>query len=1016
MRPVVKGATPFTIGLQNNKIPLPMSMKLTCCCWLTSAGIFTSYQYNIQHLAAAGTDSGQIILLDVQKNSIQYVALMCGHSCKVTDLIQNDQNTFSSISVDGTICVWSISDAICIFTSNFTSIYAEYKFSASFINSETVYIWSDFGTVYLVNVTTGNIEKTYSFPGLLSFSPTNWVNLIIVSKISSFDLYSVGENGISCNNLTKTFFDIHDIRICTPYGVVRYGERRITFIDIIQTKTLGSMVLTSINDDDQLIDAVWTPPFHIFATFRSGIIYEFNLDSEGKVKLHKVATATMGVYCSSIKMNFPPPKAPPLIKLNKDEPKQEENTEKNYDIIYVNSKMNLVYINNEGNEIQLVRNNNSRIFAVPDMKHPMVIKTSGKKSLKLFNWTAPSITSPAFKTDSSITAIKCRHIPTHGMQIIVGAENGTVSFFWAEKRIVSQRVLALNSPVVAFVDLSFSNAGKFILFALGKDGSFAVFNFFDLMETYISNGFPITAVYAMIKQELVIIRRSDNSLYVYSLNEPEPVEIISTLPKDAEQVYPATASKLEFHFPSTRAINIGGGGYYYSSLTLNNLENEVMGTTNHLQRNSYISLLTVYYHLLQPVSKSQSFGLLKDSISTDLSQFTSDNVADPDVDTNDLSFCLIGTNNIPTFFYPLYTLSGMGVYDISSYQASLHFIASNVIGSILSSDCSIRAVEVSFVQVMVRFLESDDPIIRQIASLSCARSASVLHLERATNIMEQFGELKSIDGFGTPDLLLLSMVVIAEDSFIPKIFHRRLFEFLLRVSTNDDDVASLALIILIDGYTTWGMAIGNRQMLMNSIVARMLMYKRPDHVQRTFAIAAGSDIATYFKVFEQFVKNEETDLSPDVLVQRLFTLTTLVSFTNKHTVGALGSYYIACVGNDYPRLADIAMQELKKHAQKLENVDVNGKFVIIGTQDGCVSLFKKSTIVFSEQFFRTPVVMVSIGPEGLAAVAAARDETNAIVFTTKRSGILSKKPKIISQIPAGLHPVWKSPYECNLTD
>ncbi|EAX91529.1 hypothetical protein TVAG_472710 [Trichomonas vaginalis G3] len=986
MNPIVKGSTPYTIGVQNNKTPLPMSFNLSCCCWLNPVGIFASNHFNIRRLAAAGTVDGQILILDVKETLIQYVSLMCGHTARVSDIIQQDLNTFLSVSIDGTICMWSIADAICLFSNQFTTQYSNYKLATSYGLPNLVYIWSNFGQVYLVDVHTGNIVKNYNFPGLLSFSPSSTINKLIVSNILSFNLYTVGELGITCDNQNRTFFDLNDVKICTPFGIVRFCERRIIFIDVVGIRTLGSMLLHNISDEDQIIDAKWYAPDQIFVAFRSGILYEFKLDAEAKVKAHKIAE-------SKIMINF-------------------ASRNSNSEVIFINNNMNLVYIAEGKGEIELVRNHNSKIFEVPDIKQPNIVRITEKNTFKLLNWTTPSVTSPGYSIDSKITAIKCRNITSHGLQLIVGAEDGTVRFFWKEKQSASQKILALNSPVVEFIELSLANAGKFILFAIGKDGSLAVFYLFDLIETFITIGFPIVAIYAMRMQELIIVRRLDNTLYVYSLNEPDPIELLTSLPKDAEQIYPVKPSTNSTIPPSTQLINFGKSSYYYSTLTLNNLQNELMKPENAEHRKLYSSMLAIYFHLLQPVSKSKSFGLIRDSISTDFTQFAADQIKDPDVDTSDFSFCLIGTNKIPTFFYPLYTISGMAIYDVSPYQAALHFVASNIIGQILSLDCSLRILEVTFVQSMVHFLESDDQKIRQIASLSCARSASCLHLEHALPIAKLFGDLKSIDSLSPTEMLLLCILCIAEDSFVNKIHHRKLFDFLLRVSVNDDDIANLALILLIDGYTTWSYILGNHLLLMNNIVARMLKFIRPEHVQRTFAIAAGSDIGTFFKVFETFIKSEETDLAPEVLVTRLFSLTTLVSFANKHAVGALGSYYIATVGNDYPRLANIAIEELKKHAKRLESVDVKGNLILIGLQDGCVSLFKHCNLIFSEKFFETPVCIVSIGPDGSAAAAASRDDQNAVIFTTKRNGFMSKKPKVIAKVPTGFHPVWKSPTEC----
>ena len=127
MRRNVSGDASYMIGLQNINSGLPTCMKFSCLSFLSASGIF-------QHkkLIAAGTKHGQIVLFDCKENAISYAALLCGHSLKITDIFQQDKNTFFSISIDSTLCVWSVKDTICISTHKILNTYGNFRFSPNY--------------------------------------------------------------------------------------------------------------------------------------------------------------------------------------------------------------------------------------------------------------------------------------------------------------------------------------------------------------------------------------------------------------------------------------------------------------------------------------------------------------------------------------------------------------------------------------------------------------------------------------------------------------------------------------------------------------------------------------------------------------------------------------------------------------------------------------------------------------------------------------------------------------------
>ena len=1014
MRRNVSGYSSYVIGLQNINSGLPTCMKFSCLSFISSSGIFKQNK-----LIAAGTKHGQIVLFDVKDNAISYASLLCGHSIKVTDLIQNEKNTFFSISMDSTLCVWSIKDGICISTHKILNIYADYHLSPTFDNNPNyIWIWSNNTPILLVDVMSGSIIKEYMIPGKLSFSQSKEnPNQLLVAAINSYNVYemieiqptmqksssfispsasspSLSQLGAPVNALDrilhiKSQFDFGEMRLASPFGFVKFKNKRLTFLNK-KYETIGSMVIGQLQIDEKMSGVQWYDENMAVVIFESGVLYHVKFNKEEN-------TFSAQRFFETENMIY-------RFSFHKDN-----------GFAFIDSKFMVVYVNSSKQEIRSQRKPQTNFYEVPDHQKPTIIQTNGKNKFEMFNWTVSSMKSAPFINNSKITAISSRYIQSHGLQIITGSETGVVSFFWAEKQTPTSEAIALNSPIVAFVKFSLTNAGRDLLIALGEDGSCAIFKFVEVIQLYPSTGMSILNVHVLKNQELIIITRADFSVSVYSLNDIEPVTLLTQVPEGAEEIYPALYKHIQLKNVATLDLSFGKSDFYYSAISLTGtaqLNDTIM------MKNNFAQQYSMFLSMLQPIDKSKSMESLKDMFQTDFDAIASStSLLNCDTDKLDLSFVLIGDQNVPTFFYPLYTISGLNIYDSSPYISALHFLGSRILGKLLHhSKSTIKIVESNFVEAMVRFMESSDQMIQHFAARSCANAPNTIRMPKAQEIMEQFKDITTLDYLDASDIILISIVYVKDPNLVPQQFHKKLLSILLKLSLESTPIASLALIIIIDGYNYWANVCGSKMSLMNSICARMLTYQRPQHVVTTFAICASNDDQSFFRVLAQFIHDEETDLSPELFITRLFSLTTSVAFANKHVIGSMASLFIAKVGNDSPRLRKIVNEELKKHAQSFPTVAMQKKFLLIGTNDGYVTLFKDGSLSYTKKIFSTPVTRVYIGPQEIACCAVSRDEKKAVVFTTKYSGILQKHPKILQTLESGPQILWTSPTECKFVE
>lgn len=171
---------------------------------------------NVAGVVFAGSMSGQIARFYIFKDdSCMPISLSFGHSSKVVDFSACKfplfQNAVSSLSWDGTVCLWNVHDGICV--KRYEKLLPDgcQKIAMSKTAIEIAVVSGAFTPIYVINVHTGVITQ--------AIRPTSRfvVGLEFYASKDSEWLFAMDHNGLaSYTSLTPSTATSHKMRIVRP--------------------------------------------------------------------------------------------------------------------------------------------------------------------------------------------------------------------------------------------------------------------------------------------------------------------------------------------------------------------------------------------------------------------------------------------------------------------------------------------------------------------------------------------------------------------------------------------------------------------------------------------------------------------------------------------------------------------------------------------------------------------------------------------------------------------------------
>ena len=264
--------TQILIPMQHMTNKLPKITKFTCFSWLPTFGLFRNYQ----KLVACGTPDGQIVIIglkntkstsnsfpttsihQIPSSNFDYLAILFGHSTSITDISMTlDSSLFISISNDSTICGWSTNDYSCIFRFFLDLNFGKFYFSLLPLCSNLIWIYRSGESVFLVNISNGEIISHYDYFGLKSFGVVrrpNGDSVAICSGILNTTLFKIDDE-FQFQYLTSITHKLthKEITKISNFGIIKITKNRWKIIDPMNFSIFSCGIYTELPDDDFIV-------------------------------------------------------------------------------------------------------------------------------------------------------------------------------------------------------------------------------------------------------------------------------------------------------------------------------------------------------------------------------------------------------------------------------------------------------------------------------------------------------------------------------------------------------------------------------------------------------------------------------------------------------------------------------------------------------------------------------------------------------------------------------------------
>lgn len=524
------------IGIQDSDSPTPCVFVYSCFCCVRNDSVSVFLKMGVDSLVLGGTDSGAIVLFG-QSETLKPIALLCGHSQKVTDILPGiEPDKFFSVSQDGSLMVWSSLDYTCIGVYSQICDRGDIKLKNCPWNVNLVIAYSIGKAATIYDLENKRILARIVIPGLTDFTCIGENKFISVSNIAivRWTLDPL-QRKFERSEIKEIALNIQLTRKLTDSGILEVSPFSITFR---REETTFVMDFTDkLEDGDELLNVVWTPGgFGVVSKF--GVCFN----------CAKTDEQTWDVTWKHI------PEEPCLYSCFTYNPRQG--------FIVSNQKREVVAISS-GNTTKFVpfgKNWMKVCQCETCLKQVEPTKVVDKNTGEVFESTTSNITAIASRRAKQSPGVRT---------VMTGSEDGSMLLFQHgfQPRVIDM----LASPIEAFVFVGHTDLNDSVL-VIGSDGLCSLFTHGCSVVPLKTRMMKVMAVYSVPFNEVFVIESEDMSFLAYHLSNGELECSMCVLPVGAKEIWRRTSFQPA---QRERSAYINGMTITYKTIELDAISNEL---------------------------------------------------------------------------------------------------------------------------------------------------------------------------------------------------------------------------------------------------------------------------------------------------------------------------------------------------------------------------------------------------------------------------------------------------------
>ena len=911
--------TPISISLQSHDSTPPTNFRYTAVCLLGEVqGVYSKQNPKLKNYFAVGTREGPILIVADTGTELHRVSLLCGHSSAVTCITTTlHEKLFISISSNGQLCGWSMLDGSCIFSCSTGVPEGDLRISLLPLDRNAIFIWNNGGFVYKYNFLKQTRCGRLQFYGIASFVSTEKNNVCVCNdKIITLAVNFEVENVKLIKRKTQKEYIVLD------NGIIEKKGKTIYFRSLTYEK-LYLIHVEELDDVDSIVFASWNSA-KAAVVFLSGKVVTFNLNEEKKYQVR--ATNELMIT----------------------------NAECSNDTVVGIHSGSTIFAWDENGVRKLKPNHKSQVIHIPYKSKPKfyisektenikyIVKNDVKRSYKLANSVCTSIYST-----------KLRSL----QYVICGAKNGNVSIFNQKTGVLFLQIPAVSSSVIGFAPTPFFVNGSRRILAVGEDGSLCLFNLSDSKLNYLGQHFKVDHIFVNEAHYLIFVQYEDNSVLVFNLETPDPIEVISFVPNNATKIWSNSSTVVKGEQSSLGYTNTSGSEIIFSvydfSLDYTSLENN----------ESFAKEAEKFINILNCKQSEEE---------------------------QEKSIVLIGTNRVPTLFYGPFAVTGYNAKCASPFTIVVLEIACLIIARI----ACIRKKSAAFNYIdclpyLTQMVFKSQP---EIANNASKLILTIIPNAKPNDYIRMISYLIKQDDptkFEEHEQLMLVIAATANKQLVPVSFLKPLFKILQKLSWENKEVKNVAFSLMTDGIKTWidgYPAVHYYEFLIKALI------DDDASIYTTMVVhCANADFSSFLQAFKSvFIKR----LAEGQNCTQMISLIANASLRCGDE-GTKGSLLMAKLMSEYN--ISLFEQHLEMQKSFFDGIDICGDIMAIGTCDGVISVFNKKKFDYDINLFNKGITHVKIIPDFIV-VCSVHEMSCAVLSITKKIGIFnSGKAKILER-------------------
>lgn len=546
--------------------------------------------------------------------------------------------------------------------------------------------------------------------------------------------------------------------------------------------------------------------------------------------------------------------------------------------------------------------------------------------------------------------------------LITGSMNGTITIYNKNTEEPLQQIPALSCPVVGIVQTPFMLGGFPRILAIGEDGSSCLFNLGDHRIHYLGNHFRPRKVYIYEQMGLIFVLYQGGTILMYNLDNPDPVSTLSVIPPKATLIWSYSSKNVSTSISATGTVNIGGKGVAFD-------------THNFSEITSFTQTDTILLENIVRIFK----------------------LCDEELKDQPGNLVFIGANQNPTFYYDKFSISGQLLYLASPNVIVNHWVASNIISSIIGIVTKKQSSRtfVECLPMLLQMLFEGSTIVQDITAPLIINIIPFLQSsdcqQMISSTLYQLNE-GSIDNLSDPNKFLLSIAVCINENLVPASLTRPLFLYLKGSATLSSDVFHVALNILTYGIRVWFRESQHTDLFM-FLIQSVDKYTASSYIT-SLSKAAHEDYAAFLQAFKQFFLSKPQDEPSQIM-----NINILANSMIDNPLGSFGTLLLArfiCESGIH-----VLRSQLDLHKHIIKSVDYNDEVIAVGTPDGNVYGFSKTKLLFEINVFKSPVNLIFLSPNNDVCFAYSKEQKEYVLIgygNVRKGMIFKEKPKIMQRM------------------